>query len=85
VHGDTTPLADIIPPLALCALFFSSTLFTESISVSKYPEAYRAYQSRVAMFVPFLTPVYGYILQLRGKKEYADQLVYGHPKVKKQE
>lgn len=85
VHGDVTPLVSIIPPLALSALFFSSTLFTESISVSKYPEAYRAYQSRVSMFVPFLTPVWGYILKLRGKKQRADKLVYGGPKDTKEE
>ena len=53
--------------------------------MSKYPEAYRAYQSRVSMFVPFLTPVWGYILKLRGKKEYADKLVYGVSKGKKRE
>ena len=85
VHGDTTPLVGITPPLALCALFFSSTLFTESISAAKYPEAYRAYQKRVAMFVPFATPVYGYILHLWGKKEHADKLVYGSSNGKKEE
>lgn len=76
-HDEITPLSSLIPPLALCALFFSSTLFTESISESKYPEAYRAYKKRVAMFVPFLTPVWGWLLQVQGKKEHYDQLVYG--------
>jgi len=78
-QGNITPLIPLIPPIALCALFFSSTLFTESISLSKYPEAYRAYQRRVAMFVPFLTPVWGWILSLQGKDQRAhcDQLVYG--------
>ncbi len=57
--------------------FFSSTLFSESISASKYPAAYKAYQNRVAMFVPFLTPVHGWVLQLLGKKEYCERLVYG--------
>ncbi|KAL5504060.1 hypothetical protein ACEPAH_8133 [Sanghuangporus vaninii] len=76
-RGQITPLVSLIPPLALCTLFFSSTIFTESISESKYPKAYRAYKRRVAMFVPFLTPVCGWILQLQGKKEYCDRLVYG--------
>jgi hypothetical protein len=50
-------------------LFISSTHFTESISASKYPRgytAYRQYRSRVAMFVPFLTPVWGALLSLTG-------------------
>ena len=68
------PLA---PALVLCTLFFSSTLFTESISLSKYPEGYRAYQQRVAMFVPFLTPVWGFVLQLQGKKADTEHLVWG--------
>ena len=58
-------------------LFFSSTLFTESISESKYPTAYGAYKRRVAMFVPFLTPVYGAILKVLGEKEEIDRIVYG--------
>lgn len=76
-RGETTPLVSLIPPLALCMLFFSSTIFTESISENKYPTAYRAYKKRVAMFVPFLTPVWGWILHLQGKKEYCDRLVFG--------
>ncbi|KAK2460931.1 hypothetical protein APHAL10511_007401 [Amanita phalloides] len=42
----------IIPAGSLSLLFYSSTLFTESISKSKYPEAYAAYQKRVPMFDP---------------------------------
>lgn len=76
-RGEITPLISLIPPLALCMLFFSSTLFTESISEGKYPKAYRAYKARVAMFVPFLTPLWGWLLRLQGKKEYCDRLVYG--------
>lgn len=72
-----TPIWPLIPSIVLCLLFFSSTRFTESISISKYPEGYRAYQSRVAMFAPFLTPVWGLLLQLQGKKEKVDRLVYG--------
>jgi len=81
LDGPITPLAALIPPLALCTLFFSSTIFTESISIAKYPQAYRAYQNRVGMFVPLLTPVYGWWLQVRGKKEHTDRLVYGGKKV----
>ncbi|KAH9930135.1 DUF1295-domain-containing protein [Fomitopsis serialis] len=72
-----TPLWPLMPALVLCSLFVSSTRFTESISLSKYPEAYTAYQSRVSMFVPFLTPVWGLVLQLRGKKAQVDEMLFG--------
>lgn len=72
-----TSLLPLTPALVLCTLFFSSTIFTESISLSKYPEGYRAYQQRVAMFVPFLTPVWGWLLQLQGKQEKVDQMLFG--------
>ncbi|KAI0663735.1 DUF1295-domain-containing protein [Cubamyces menziesii] len=75
--GNITSLWPLLPSLVLCSLFFSSTLFTESISLSKYPEAYKAYRKRVSMFVPFLTPVWGLLLQLQGKKEEVDRVVYG--------
>ncbi|EIN09854.1 DUF1295-domain-containing protein [Punctularia strigosozonata HHB-11173 SS5] len=77
---EPTPLWTLVPALSLCALFFSSTLFTESISMSKYPEAYGAYRRRVAMFVPFLTPVWGLLLSVFGgreERERVDRLVYG--------
>ncbi|KAJ3556617.1 hypothetical protein NM688_g1929 [Phlebia brevispora] len=79
-----TPIWPLAPALVLCTLFFSSTIFTESISLSKYPEGYRAYQKRVAMFIPFLTPAWGFLLQLQGKKAEVDELVYGEnvPKIK---
>lgn len=79
-HANTpwTSLLPLTPALVLCTLFFSSTLFSESISYSKYPKAYGAYQQRVAMFVPFLTPVWGFLLQLRGKKKEVDALLFGH-------
>lgn len=73
-----TSLLPLTPALVLCTLFFSSTLFTESISRSKYPKGYRAYQQRVAMFVPFLTPVWGLLLQLQGKKEQVDAMLFGN-------
>ncbi|RPD61025.1 DUF1295-domain-containing protein [Lentinus tigrinus ALCF2SS1-7] len=71
-----TPLWPLIPTITICSLFYSSTKFTESISAPKYP-AYAAYQQRVSMFVPFLTPVWGLLLKLWGKKEQVDTLVYG--------
>ena len=78
-HSDAswTSLLPLTPALVLCWLFFSSTLFTEDISRGKYPEAYSAYKQRVAMFVPFLTPVWGWLLGLQGKKEKVEQLVWG--------
>jgi len=79
-----TSLWPLTPALVLCLLFFSSTGFTESISLSKYPEAYSAYRQRVAMFVPFLTPVWGFLLQLRGKKEHVDEMLFGQGKEKDQ-
>lgn len=72
-----TPLLPLTPALVLCALFFSSTGFTESISLSKYPEAYGAYRQRVAMFVPLLTPFWGLLLKVRGKKEVTDEMLFG--------
>jgi len=42
----------ILPAASLSLLFLSSTLFSESISKSKYPQAYAAYQKRVSMFDP---------------------------------
>lgn len=83
LEGQMTPLWGLLPALALCALFFSSTLFTEAISESKYPTAFRAYRSRVAMFNPLLTPVWGLILKLRGKQEYVDRMVWGDASLKK--
>jgi hypothetical protein len=70
-------LVPVSPSLALCLLFFSSTRFTESISASKYPRGYAAYRSRVAMFVPFLTPVWGALLSLTGGKREVEELVWG--------
>ncbi|KAI6025004.1 hypothetical protein PISMIDRAFT_673193 [Pisolithus microcarpus 441] len=77
----------LAPCLLLCLLFFSSTKFTESISLSKYPVAYAAYQQRVGMFDPFQTPIRGVWLKLQGTKTAVDELVYGQDtgKVKKVE
>ena len=70
-------LVPLSPSLALCLLFISSTRFTESISADKYPRGYAAYRSRVAMFVPFLTPVWGALLSLTGGKREVEELVWG--------
>jgi len=66
----------LAPSLAHCALFLSSTIFSESITSKKY-KGYAAYQSRVSMFVPWLTPVWGLLLQARGEKGKVDEIVYG--------
>jgi len=73
---DPSALWDIVPALAYCSIFLGSTPFTESITSGKYP-GYKAYQQRVSMFVPWLTPVWGFVLQLTGKKEEIDRIVYG--------
>ncbi|KAG6832835.1 hypothetical protein H0H92_009455 [Tricholoma furcatifolium] len=73
----STPMADIAPALALSLLFYSSTLFTESISASKYPKEYKAYQKRVGMFSPLHTLEKGIMLSLRGRKAETEQLVWG--------
>jgi len=70
-------LVPLSPSLALCLLFVSSTCFTESISASKYPRGYAAYRTRVAMFVPVLTPVWGALLSLMGGKREVEELVWG--------
>lgn len=70
-------LTPLLPCLVLCSLFFSSTIFTESISKAKYPVAYSAYQERVAMFLPVLTPVWGALLGIQGRKGSVDSMVYG--------
>ncbi|KAI0029112.1 hypothetical protein K488DRAFT_57136 [Vararia minispora EC-137] len=71
--------ARLLPAVSLCLLFAASTRFTESISASKYPEAYKAYQRRVSKFVPWLTPVWGAWLRLRGReeRERVETLVWG--------
>ena len=37
------------------------------------------------MFVPWLTPVWGFILQLKGKKVEIDTIVYGNGEAVKRE
>lgn len=70
-------LVPLVPSLVLCTLFFSSTILTESISLSKYPIAYQAYQERVGMFSPLVTLVQGAMLSAQGKRQAIDEIVYG--------
>ena len=51
IHNVVDAFFIMLPSLTLCFLVFSSTIFTESISSSKYP-AYKFYQQRVPMFWP---------------------------------
>ncbi|KAL0954678.1 hypothetical protein HGRIS_003627 [Hohenbuehelia grisea] len=73
-----TPFAPLIPAFALSALFFSSTIFTESISQSKYPVAYAAYKERVGMFGFVRTWEKG--RALGNRKAEVEKLVWGAPK-----
>ena len=52
---------------------------TESISAGKYPEAYKAYQARVAMFKPYDTWFKGLKLAHEGpaRKAEMERLVWG--------
>lgn len=77
---DITPAWDIVPALVYCSVFLGSTPLTETITAGKYP-GYKAYQQRVSMFIPWLTPIWGFVLQLRGKKEEIDRIVYGDGKL----
>ncbi|KAG6868319.1 hypothetical protein C0993_005044 [Termitomyces sp. T159_Od127] len=79
------PLADLAPALALSLLFYSSTLFTESISAGKYPKEYKAYQERVGMFSPLRTWEKGLVLAWRGRKKETDDVVWGEGDKEKEE
>ncbi len=43
----------VVGPVLLTALFIGSTVFTESITASKYPE-YAEYQQRTSMLIPWI-------------------------------
>ncbi|KAJ8488110.1 hypothetical protein ONZ45_g14071 [Pleurotus djamor] len=72
-------LSPLLPAVALSILFVSSTIYTESITASKYPKAYRAYQERVGMFGFFKTLEKGFLLGLKDPKRKAEleALVWG--------
>ncbi|KAJ7116322.1 DUF1295-domain-containing protein [Mycena epipterygia] len=70
------PLLPLVPALALSALFFSSTIYTEGITASKYA-GYASYQARVGMFSPVDTLLKGVKLALTGKKAEVEKVVWG--------
>lgn len=72
-------LLPVTPALALSALFFSSTLYTEAITASKY-RGYAAYRQRVGMFSPLETIMKGVGLGLTGKKTAVEKVVWGSEK-----
>jgi len=74
-----TPLWPLVPALSLCALFYASTQFSESISKAKYPVEYGAYQSRVGKFSPTITLIMQAYHTIRGQCERLDELVWGEP------
>lgn len=70
----------VLPAICLAILFHSSTLFTESISLTKYPVAYKAYQRRVGMFSVIDTVLKGlWLKQVHGGFAYerVERLVWG--------
>jgi hypothetical protein len=83
---DFALLWDLAPSFVYCSVFQGSTQLTlaESIASGKYP-GYKAYQQRVSMFAPWLTLVLGFTLQLEGKKEEIDRIVYGNGEAAKRE
>lgn len=79
------PFVHLVPALALSALFFSSTIYTESITASKYPEGYKAYRERVGMFGVVRTLEKGLLLKWNGRKEEVEAIVWGKGKSAKVE
>ncbi|KAH8831291.1 hypothetical protein DL96DRAFT_1587175 [Flagelloscypha sp. PMI_526] len=74
--GETlSPLVPLLPAFALSMLFFSSTAYTEAITLKKYPKAYKAYQDRVGMFV--WSHSRGTMIKLEGREEEVNELVWG--------
>ncbi|EJU04771.1 DUF1295-domain-containing protein [Dacryopinax primogenitus] len=71
------PLTPILPSLCLSLLFVASTAYTESITLSRYPEAYKAYQARVGKFSPGYTVMKWFWLGVTGKRERVERLVWG--------
>ncbi|TFK40227.1 hypothetical protein BDQ12DRAFT_680546, partial [Crucibulum laeve] len=72
---------NLLPAIALSALFFSSTAYTEAITSGKYTVPYKAYQKRVGMFGPMSTFEKGLGLLLWGSKEEkgeVERLVWGN-------
>ncbi|KIY45437.1 DUF1295-domain-containing protein [Fistulina hepatica ATCC 64428] len=70
-----SPCVHLAPAVALSLLFYSSTLFTESITASKY-KAYSAYKQRVAMFGFLKTFWLGMYLYIRGDKNAVEAQIW---------
>jgi len=71
------PLMPILPSLCLSLLFVASTAYTEGITLGRYPEGYKAYRGRVGRFAPSYTVMKGLWLQLTGRRERVESLVWG--------
>ena len=74
----------ILPAASLSLLFYSSTIFTESISKSKYPQAYAAYQKRVSMFDPSKTlwkAIVHRLFRSEPERKKIDDLVWGDEQI----
>lgn len=61
--------------MAYALLFAASTVFSESITASKY-SSYVFYQERVGMFLPTSTLLKGLWLSLTGRKDTVDNAVW---------
>lgn len=70
-------LLQILPALALSALFESSTAYTEAITASKYRVAYAAYRQRVGTFLPTMTLAKYLYLKVTGGNEAVEQKIWG--------
>ena len=91
LNGLRTNLLDagvnLLPGAALSLLFLSSTLYTEAITSSKSPIAYKAYLKRVGMFEPAMTAIKAIALKFSGKRtqQEVDRLVWGDSQESKKE
>lgn len=70
------PFVYALPAIALSALFYSSTLYTEAITQSKY-DAYKAYQERVGMFGFIGTWEKGILLTFKGRRAEVEAAIWG--------
>ncbi|KAJ7598978.1 hypothetical protein C8J56DRAFT_815284 [Mycena floridula] len=85
VFGFCAQFKDLLPAISLSALFYSSTLFTEGITRSKYPDAYALYRSRVGMFSWFQTVQKALLLRVQGRLAEVEQAIWGSGKGKEKE
>jgi len=67
----------LLPGACLSLLFVSSTIYSESITLPKYPKAYKAYQQRVTMFGWSALRALIHRLRSEKKRNEIDTLVYG--------